>query len=300
MRIVFFGTPDFAIPSLKLLHESKHEIAAIVTAPDKPRGRGRSFSVTPIKQYGLDNNIQVLTPEKLKNEGFEKSLKLINPDLFIIVAFRILPENIFTIPSKGSFNLHGSLLPKYRGAAPIQWAIINGETETGLTTFFLEKKVDTGNIILRQKISIENTDNFGTLHDKMSFAGAQLVLQTVQLIEENNLKLTIQQDTEATPAPKITKEMCEINWDGNAKNIHNLVRGLSPHPGAFWVFNNKILKIFSTEITSITSLKPFEIWQTKNELLIGTSTEAIKILELQPEGRKRMKTADFLRGHSLV
>lgn len=300
MRIVFFGTPDFAIPSLKLLHESKHEIVAIVTAPDKHRGRGRSFSVTPIKQYGLDNNIQVLTPEKLKNEDFEKSLKLINPDLFIIVAFRILPESIFTIPSKGSFNLHGSLLPKYRGAAPIQWAIINGETETGLTTFFLEKKVDTGNIILRQKILIENTDNFGTLHDKMSFAGAQLVLQTVQLIEENNLKLTTQEDTEATPAPKITKEMCEINWDGNAKNIHNLVRGLSPHPGAFWVFNNKIFKIFLTEITSITSLKPFEIQQSKNELLIGTSTEAIKILEIQPEGRKRMKTADFLRGHSLV
>ena len=167
MKIIFFGTPNFAIPSLKILHNSEHEVVGIITAPDKPRGRGRSLSPTPIKQFGIDNNIKVLTPEKFKNEELVVELKSLQADLFVVVAFRILPESIFTIPEKGSFNLHGSLLPKYRGAAPIQWALINGEKETGLTTFFLEQKVDTGNIILKEKISIKDSDNLGTLHDKM-------------------------------------------------------------------------------------------------------------------------------------
>lgn len=299
MKIVFFGTPEFAIPSLKILVESEHEVLGVVTAPDKKRGRGRNISVTPIKQFALDNNIPVLTPEKLKDKEFEEELRILNPDLFIIVAFRILPEDVFTIPAKGSFNLHGSLLPKYRGAAPIQWAIINGDKETGLTTFFLEKKVDTGNIILKEKIQIEDSDNLGSLHDKMSELGADLVLKTVQLIDKSEVKLKQQDDLESTPAPKIKKETCSIDWNKSAVQVHNLIRGLSPYPGAFFIHNKKVFKVYSSEIVENKTLLPNEIIQTKNEILIGTSTYAIRVLEIQPEGRKRMKTEDFLRGYSL-
>ena len=299
MRIIFFGTPDFAIPSLRILHESDHSVVAVVTAPDKQRGRGRNLSVTPIKQFALDNNIKVLTPEKLKSEDFENELRELKPDLFVIVAFRILPESIFTLPPKGSFNLHGSLLPKYRGAAPIQWAIINGDKSTGFTTFFLEKKVDTGNIILNEKIIIEDSDNLGTLHDKMSITGAALVLKTVKLIDGGNVQLTSQNNNDATPAPKINKETCRINWDKSALEIHNLIRGLSPYPGAYFIHNEKSFKIFSSEISDNTNLKPNEVLQTKNDIFIGTTTFALKILEIQPEGRKRMSTDNFLRGYSL-
>lgn len=299
MKIVFFATPEFAIPSLKILHESKYDVVAVVSAPDKQRGRGRSISVTPIKQFALDNNIKVFTPDKLNDENFEEQLKKINADLFVVVAFRILPKNIYTMPSKGSFNLHGSLLPKYRGAAPIQWAIINGETETGLTTFFLDKKVDTGSIILKEKITIEQSENLGSLHDKMSLSGAQLVLKTVNIIDEENYKPITQDHLLATPAPKIKKETCKIDWSKSAEEIHNLIRGLSPYPGAFFILNNKNFKVFSSQIIIDKNLIPAEIEQTKNEVFFGTNTCSIKILELQPEGRKRMKTEDFLRGYSL-
>lgn len=299
MRIIFFATPEFAIPSLDILHKSEHEIVAVVSAPDKPRGRGRSLSVTPIKQYALDNNIPVYTPEKLKNEEFANKLKELSPDLFVVVAFRILPEIIFTLPKKGSFNLHGSLLPKYRGAAPIQWAIINGDKETGLTTFFLEKKVDTGNVILKEKISIEENDNLGTLHDKMSIAGSELVLKTVTQIDNDSVELMPQDDDEATPAPKIKKDTCKINWNKSAEEIHNLIRGLSPYPAAFFNLNNKNYKVYKSKIAEF-QLQPEEIKQTKSEIFIGTSTSVIRILELQPEGRKRMSTEDFLRGYTLL
>lgn len=300
MRIVFFGTPDFAIPSLNILHESEHNVVAVVSAPDKQRGRGRSLSVTPVKQYAIDNQIPVLTPDKLSDEDFESELKKLEADLFVVVAFRILPEKIFTIPQKGSFNLHGSLLPKYRGAAPIQWAIINGDTETGLTSFFLEKKVDTGNIILKEKILISELDNFGSLHDKMSIAGADLVLKTLNLIDTGNVKLIDQDDSKATPAPKIKKETCRIDWNKSAEDVHNLIRGLSPYPGAFFILNNKNYKVFVSEISEKTNLKQSEIEQNKKEIFIGTGSKAIKILEIQPEGRKRMKSEDFLRGYSLT
>ncbi len=300
MKIVFFGTPEFAIPSLEILHKSRHEVVGVVTAPDKPRGRGRSVSVTPIKQFALDNNIPVLTPDKLKSEEFEKELEDFAAELFVVVAFRILPRSIFTMPKFGSFNLHGSLLPKYRGAAPIQWAIMNGETETGLTTFFLEDKVDTGNIILKEKIEILPQDNLGSLHDKMSLIGSDLVKKTVDLIESRNVELTNQDDSLACPAPKIKKDTCLIDWNNSAENIHNLVRGLSPYPGAFFRLNNKSYKVFSSRIKTDLELKPSEIKQTKKEIFIGTSTDAIQVLQLQPEGRKRMDTEDFLRGYSLI
>lgn len=299
MKIVFFGTPDFAIPSLKILHESEHEIVGVVTAPDKPRGRGRRLSPTPIKQFAVKNGIKVLTPEKLKDAQLLDELNSLQADLFVVVAFRILPENVYTIPTKGSFNLHGSLLPKYRGAAPIQWAIINGEKETGITTFFLEKKVDTGNIILKEKIKIDDSDNLGTLHDKMSLAGAQLVLKTVNLIDQNKVELIPQDDTVATPAPKITKEICNIDWNKSAVEIHNLVRGLSPYPGAFFIHEGKTFKVFESAISEMTMLEPGEISQSKNEIAIGTASTALRILNIQPEGRKRMSVQDFLRGYSL-
>ena len=225
-------------------------------------------------------------------------MKSLQPDLFVVVAFRILPKEVFEIPKYGSFNLHGSYLPKYRGAAPIQWALLNGETETGLTTFKLAEKVDTGNIYLQEKVDILPDDNFGTLHDRMSELGAKLVLETVNLIDNGNYELKKQDDSLASPAPKITKEICEIDWKKSAVEIHNLVRGLSPHPAAFFIYSEKVIKIYRTEDVERTDLKPFQIEQTKSELVIGCGKNAIRILELQQEGRKRMSTEEFLRGFS--
>lgn len=296
MKIIFMGTPDFSIPSLKILLKNNHEILAVVTTPDKERGRGQKITFTAVKQFAIDNNIPVLQPIKLKDESFINELKNLNPDLFIIVAFRILPKEVFEIPKYGSFNLHGSYLPKYRGAAPIQWALINGDSETGLTTFKLAEKVDTGNIYLQEKVEINTADNFETLHDRMSLLGAELVLKTVSLIEHGDYELLQQDDSLASPAPKITKEICSIDFNKSAKEIHNLVRGLSPHPAAFFIYNNKVIKIYKTEIVENINLKPFEFHQTKTELIIGCGKDALRILELQQEGKRRMGVEEFLRG----
>jgi methionyl-tRNA formyltransferase len=297
MKIVFMGTPDFSIPSLKSIYKSNHELAAVVTAPDKERGRGRKITFTPVKQFAVDHNLPVYQPEKLKgNIEFVDQMKELHPDLFVVVAFRILPKEIFNIPKFGSFNLHGSYLPKYRGAAPIQWVLIDGETETGLTTFKLAEKVDTGNIYLQEKIEIFPADNFETLHDRMSLLGADLVLRTIELIESGNYGLKQQDDSIASSAPKITKEICKIDWNKSALEIHNLVRGLSPHPAAFFNYNDKVLKIYKTEIVERKDLKPFQILQTKTELEIGCGKDAIRVLEIQQEGKKRMGIEEFLRG----
>lgn len=298
MKIVFFGTPDFAVPTLDKLTAS-YDVAAVVTAPDKERGRGRKVSSTPIKEFAIENNLKVLQPLKLSDESFINELKEIDADLFIIVAFRILPKSVFELPKHGSFNLHGSLLPKYRGAAPIQWALINGDAETGLTTFFLKEKVDTGNILMQEKVIIEAEDNFGTLHDKMKDIGAQLVLDTVSKIEIGDITEMEQQNQEASPAPKITKELCEINWNQPAEKIHNLIRGLSPFPAAFFTRNEQKYKVYRSEVEYSLRLSPGQIEQTKNEIFIGCSEKTLKILELQLEGRKRMTTDAFLRGYSL-
>ena len=297
MKIVFMGTPDFSIPSLKSVYKSNHELAAIVTAPDKERGRGRKVTFTPVKQFAVDQNIPVYQPEKLKgNIEFVDQMNELHPDLFVVVAFRILPKGVFNIPKFGSFNLHGSYLPKYRGAAPIQWALINGESETGLTTFKLAEKVDTGNIYLQEKIEIFPADNFETLHDRMSLLGADLVLRTIELIESGNFELKQQDDSIASSAPKITREICKIDWNKTALEIHNLVRGLSPHPAAFFNYNDKVLKIYKTEIVEKKDLKSFQILQTKTELEIGCGKDAIRVLEIQQEGKKRMGIEEFLRG----
>jgi len=299
MKIIFMGTPDFAIPSLQTLVNSKHKVISVVTAPDKERGRGQKVSFTPVKEFALQNKIPVLQPEKLKsNPLFVDELKKYNADLFVVVAFKILPKEVFTIPPKGSFNLHASLLPKFRGAAPIQWALIKGETETGVTTFKLEEQVDTGNIYLQQKIEIKPEDNFEVLHDKLSEIGAKVVLQTVEMIETGNYELLKQDDLLASPAPKITKEICQIDWNKSAMEIHNLVRGLSPHPTAFFIYDEKVIKIYETEVVERNDLKAFQIVQTKNELIIGCGKNALRILELQQEGRKRMTAEEFLRGFS--
>ncbi len=299
MKIIFFGTPDFAVPSLREIIKNGHDVVAVVTAPDKERGRGRKVTYTAVKQFALENNLKVLQPEKLKDQNFVDELTSLNADLFVIVAFRILPPEVFRIPPKGSFNLHGSLLPKYRGAAPIQWALINGETKTGLTTFFLEEKVDTGNIILQKEINILPEDDLGSLHDRMSEVGAKLVVETVKKIENGNYQLKKQDDSEATPAPKITKEVCEINWENSAVEIHNLIRGLCPFPGAYFINDNKLIKVFKSKVIDENDLRPGQIFQTKKEIFVGTSNGKIQILELRPEGRKRMTAEEFLRGYKL-
>ena len=291
------GTPDFAVPSLKALVESSHSVVAVVTGADKERGRGQKVTYTPVKEFAIENNIPVLQPEKLKDENFISRLKELNADLYVIVAFRILPVEVFTIPPKGAFNLHGSILPRYRGAAPIQWSLINGDKETGVTTFMLEQKVDTGNIILQEKIVIEEDDDFGSLHDKMSLLGARVVSKTVSLIDEGNIKLLKQDDSLASPAPKITKELTEINWNKPAEEIHNLIRGLSPYPGAYFKLNDKVIKIYKSKINP-TCIRPGEFIHTKNSLTIGCGKDSLDILELQQEGKKRLKVDEFLRGFS--
>ena len=298
MKIIYFGTPDFAIPPLEKLLNSRHEVLAVVTAPDKERGRGRKVSFTPVKEFAIENGIPVLQPEKLKDENFISELKKLNADIFVVVAFRILPEEVYTLP-RYAFNLHASLLPKYRGAAPIQWALINGEKETGVTTFLLEKKVDTGNIILQKKIAINDDDDFGALHDKLSLLGSQAVLETVEILEKGNFEPLPQNDDEATKAPKITKEIAKINWVEDAERIVNLIRGLSPFPAAFFEKDGKIYKIYKAK-KSDEKLLPGEIKQTKKELFIGAKNGSVQILEIRPEGRKRMTAEEFLRGYSLV
>lgn len=299
MKIVFFGTPDFAVPTLREIIKNGHEVVAVVTAPDKERGRGRKITYTAVKQFALEQNLKVIQPEKLRDQSFIDELKSLNADLFVIVAFRILPAEVFRIPPKGSFNLHGSLLPKYRGAAPIQWALINGESKTGLTTFFLEEKVDTGNIILQKELNILPEDDLGSLHDRMSEVGADLVIETISKIESGNYQLKKQDDSQATPAPKITKEVCEINWEKTAVEIHNLIRGLCPFPGAFFMNDDKLFKVYKSKVIEEDDLTPGQIVQTKKEIFVGTTKGKIQILEIRPEGRKRMTAEEFLRGYKL-
>lgn len=300
MKIVFMGTPEFAIPSLQKILDSKHEVALVVSAPDKERGRGRQVSYTPVKEFAQRNNLEVLTPITLKDEKFISLLKSIEADLFVVVAFRILPKEVYSIPKHGSFNLHGSLLPKYRGAAPIQWSIINGDKETGVTTFFLEDKVDTGNIILREQLKIDDEDNLGSVYEKLMNLGADTVLKTIDLIESGKVELLKQDETLASPAPKITKEICKIDWNQPAEKIHNLIRGLSPYPCAFFEYNGKSYKVYKAHLDKSQNKPAYEIGkisQTKSEIFVQTSEGRIQLIEIQPEGRKRMSAEEFLRGN---
>ncbi len=291
------GTPQFAVPSLDILIKNGHEILSVVTVPDKPKGRGQKLGISDVKQYALDNNLKVLQPVKLKDENFLSELKLLLPDLIVVVAFRILPSVIFDIPKYGIFNLHGSLLPKYRGAAPINWSIINGDKETGVTTFFLKEKVDTGNIILQAKVEIKENDTFGEIYEKLSHIGAELVLETVREIESAEVKIQEQNDVHSSPAPKIFKDDCRINWSKPSGQIHNLIRGLSPHPAAWTTLDGKVFKIYSTLKTETKSLSQTgTLLKEGKKLFVNTNDNLLEISELQLEGKKRVRSIDFLNG----
>ncbi len=291
------GTPEFAVPSLKILLDNKYDIPTVVTVPDRKKGRGLKTSVSDVKKFALEKDLKLLQPVSLKDEKFINEIKLLAPDLIIVVAFRILPKEIYTIPKYGSINLHGSLLPKYRGAAPINRAIINGDTETGVTTFFLKDKVDTGNIILQKKIKIGPDDNAGIIHDKLSITGADTVLQTVKLIEKGNIIEFTQDESLASPAPKIFRDDCRINWKMKSSEIHNFIRGLSPHPAAFTMLEKKTVKIFSSMLTHTNSeSEPGTVIIDNKKLFVCTADNLIEILELQMEGKKRISALDFING----
>ncbi|PWS26011.1 methionyl-tRNA formyltransferase [Pedobacter yonginense] len=302
MKIVFMGTPDFAVASLDALVQAQFDIVAVVTAPDKPAGRGQKLSESAVKKYAVEKGIPVLQPEKLKNPEFVAQLKAYNADLQVVVAFRMLPEVVWAMPSKGTINLHGSLLPQYRGAAPINHAIINGEKESGVTTFFLTHEIDTGDIILREQVSIADDETAGDLHDKLMDVGAKLLVKTVTLIAEGNFSEQPQPQTDVLKhAPKIFKEDCKIDWNGSAVQVYNLIRGLSPYPTSFTFLNDKTLKIFKAELEQkepgiaaggfLTDGKTFLKFATKDGF--------IKLLDIQYEGKKRMLIEDFLRGMRL-
>ena len=301
------GTPEFAVAALEKLITSGKNIVAVVTAPDRPAGRGQQLITSPVKDCATKYNIPVLQPEKLKDPVFIDQLKSYNADLQIIVAFRMLPEVVWNMPQKGTFNLHASLLPKYRGAAPINWAIINGETETGVTTFFLQHEIDTGNIIFQEKETIDENENVGSLYEKLKNKGAELVLKTVTAIEENKYPQVPQQmENILMPAPKIFKETCEVDWGHTSNQIHNFVRGLSPYPAAWTTLNGKNLKIFETRKNILNeNLNYVDInidkliikTDQKSFIYFKTSDGWINVLELQLEGKKRMKVNEFLRGY---
>jgi methionyl-tRNA formyltransferase len=269
----------------------------VVTVPDKNQGRGLKLQFSAVKKFTLENNLPVLQPENLKDEAFISEIKKLNPDLIVVIAFRILPKEVFTIPKLGTFNLHASLLPKYRGAAPINWALINGEKETGVTTFFLQEKVDTGNIIIQKKINIDDEDNAGTLHDKLSALGTEVVIDTIKMIEEGNINPLKQDETLVTKAPKIFKEDCVINWNTPVTHLHNFIRGLSPFPVAFTHLDNKIVKIYKSKLSELpVQNSPGDIIIRNKELFVATKDYMLQILELQVEGKKRISAKDFIIG----
>ncbi len=296
------GTPEFAIPSLKILLENQYEVMAAVTAPDKPRGRGQRLSSPPVKEFASKHSLAVFQPLSLKDKEFVNQIVQLSPDLIAVVAFRILPREVFEIPRYGSFNLHASLLPKYRGAAPINWAIIKGEKETGVTTFLLQEKVDTGSIILQARVKIGEDETAGELHDRLAAVGAEIVLQTVRLIELGKAKPHAQDESLASPAPKIHREMCRIDWAKTAQEVHNFVRGLSPDPCAFTFHNGKLLNIYRTKKTGVKvheASPGLVVSKTDKELQVVTEDEALAIEELQQGGKKRMQIEEFLRGYRL-
>ncbi|HEY8660117.1 MAG TPA: methionyl-tRNA formyltransferase [Hanamia sp.] len=304
LRVIFMGTPQFAVPSLSKLYEAGYNIVAVVTAPDKPAGRGMQLTESAVKKYALEKNLKILQPEKLKDHAFIEELKLLKADVQVVVAFRMLPEVVWNMPPMGTINLHASLLPQYRGAAPINWAIINGEKQTGVTTFKLKHDIDTGNILLQEKIEITENETAGTLHDKMMNIGAELLLQTINGLAKGNIEEIVQssssifKDETLHHAPKIFTETCEINWNNNTNSIHNLILGLSPYPAAFTFLQGKKLKIFSAEKEIDNKVNdPGKIFtDNKTFLKFSTNDGFISLKEIQLEGKKKMNIEDFLRG----
>ena len=309
MKILFYGTPDFAVASLKALIDAGKNVIGVVTAPDKPAGRGYQLKQSAVKEFALTKSIPVFQPTNLKSEDFNASLKQLNPDLQIVVAFRMLPEMVWDYPVKGTFNLHGSLLPKYRGAAPINWAIINDDKETGVTSFFLQHKIDTGNIIMQKSIAIEENETAGLLHNRLMILGALVVVNTVELIESENIKTLTQEELiskgiDPTPAPKLTKHTCVLDVNQSVTNLHNKLRGLSPFPGAFiWIERNgkkSVFKWYQSKIEStIESDSTPKFIIEDNQLKFQNKSGVLNLLEVQLEGKKRMTASVFIQGFKL-
>ncbi len=308
LKIVFFGTPEFAVESLNRLVEGGYNIVGVVTMPDKAAGRGHRMFQSPVKEYALAHGLRLMQPEKLKAPDFIDELRLLDADLFIVIAFRMLPEVVWTMPRLGTFNLHASLLPRYRGAAPINWAVINGDTETGVTTFFLKHEIDTGDIIAQERIEIAPDDNVGDVHDRLMTLGAALTVDTVEQILAGTLH-TVPQDEflkgeQPTPAPKIFKETCKIDWTLPARQVANLVRGLSPYPGAWspmTTAGNAVgdVKIFSGKALETSCGTPGEITVVDGTMTVGCGEGSYRIDSLQIPGKKKIPAADFLRGNRL-
>ena len=304
-RIVFMGTPDFAVATLKALLDSGADVVGVITAPDRKAGRGMKLQPSAVKKFSVENNLKVLQPTNLKSEEFLAELRLLEATLQIVVAFRMLPEVVWNMPKNGTFNLHASLLPQYRGAAPINWAVINGEKESGVTTFFLQHKIDTGNIILQQRVGISDDMTAGELHDELMEVGAKLVVKTLEAIESGNCPSTPQKDSsELKEAPKIFKETCKINWSKPVEEVYNLIRGLSPYPTAFTTLTDGKselgLKIRRSEKVDKKAVEKTGVLSVENDrLFISCMNGCLEILELQLAGKKRMKTADLLRGTDL-
>ena len=299
MKLVFFGTPDFAVPTLDALHDSSHEILGVVTSPDKKSGRGLKVTSAAIKNSAEKYRLPNYQPESTGSEQLHSILKQINPDIYVVVAYKILPESILNIPPRGAVNLHASLLPKYRGAAPVNHAILNGETETGLTTFLIQKKVDTGDLLLQQSLPIDNSVTTGEALSKLSFLGADLVIKTLDALAQNKIKPIKQDGDKATLAPKISVQDCKINWSNPALMIHNQIRAFSPKPGAFTFYKNKRVKLFGSKVLQNlhnARLLPGEIEHTNSFLKIGTGTEPIQITNIQIEGKKTLPVDKFILG----
>lgn len=304
VSIVFMGTPEFAVPSLEILIENRFNVVAVITAPDRPQGRGQKLTQSPVKECAQKHKIPVLQPVNLKSPAFIEELKCFKANLQVVVAFRMLPEVIWSMPVLGTINLHASLLPQYRGAAPINWAIIHGEKETGVTTFFLKQEIDTGSIIFQEKEPIHENDDAGALSRRLMKKGGQLVLRTVKAIEEGQPPIVPQpQATNMKVAPKIFKETCEINWSQSSDNVRNFVRGLCPYPAARTSLNGKIVKIFTVQILKDNGTtfnnQSSNPWETDNKtyLYFRTSDGWVSVEELQLEGKRRMSIQDFFRGN---
>ena len=309
LKIVFLGTPDFAVESLRRLVEGGYNIVGVITMPDKIAGRGHKMFQSPVKEYAVEHNLKLLQPANLKDPAFVEELRSLQADLQIVIAFRMLPEVVWNMPPMGTFNLHASLLPKYRGAAPINWAVMNGDTETGVTTFFLKHEIDTGDIIQQRSIPISKTDNVGVIHDRLMMLGADMVIETVDAILAGEVKPIPQdelcnQGIEATPAPKIFKETCRVDWNAPAEKVYNHIRGLSPYPAA-WTEIEKDGEVFSFKIFETSepigdiNLAPGELKHDKHRLVIGCADGALEILSMQLSGKKRMTPDEFMRGFKL-
>jgi len=297
------GNDSFAIPGLGALLQNKFNVAAVVTSPDKPQGRGLKLSPMPVKTFAQERNLPILSPTDLKSSEFLNQLKKLQPDAMVVVAFSILPEEIFSLPPLGTINLHPSLLPQYRGAAPIQWALINGDEETGVTTFLIEKKVDTGKIILQRKVRISPDETYGELSERLSKIGAEVLVESLNLIQHPDFKPLPQDSSKSSKAPKIKKEDCRINWSNSALRIKNLVRGLSPEPGAFTTFKDKTVKIFKTEILEeknhSNGFGEIILASDKGGLAVKTGQGSLRLLALQLEGKKIISGEEFVRGYKV-